>query len=105
MDGTGIDKHDKLGPQQQLQRAVNDARAVASTFVSLGFEVVRAENVERGTFNSEWQKFLDKLSPDDTAAIYFSGHGVEIEGLNFLLPRDIPNIICVHVILSIVSGV
>jgi formylglycine-generating enzyme required for sulfatase activity len=38
------------------------------------------------------QKFLDKLSPDDTAAIYFSGHGVEVEGLNFLLPRDIPNI-------------
>src|SRR5262249_19730391 len=80
------------GPQQQLQRAVNDARAIASTFVSLGFEVVRAENVERGTFNSEWQKFLDKLSPDDTAAINFSGHGVEIERINFLLPRDIPNI-------------
>jgi hypothetical protein len=43
--------------------------------------LVRAENVGRG-------QFLDKLQPDDTAAIYFSGHGVEIEGLNFLLPRD-----------------
>ena len=88
----GIDKYDKLGPQQQLQRAVNDARSVGAAFASLGFEVVRAENVGRGAFNAEWQKFLDKLQPDDTAAIYFSGHGVEIEGLNFLLPRDVPNI-------------
>jgi uncharacterized caspase-like protein len=88
----GIDKYDNLGPQQQLQRAVNDARSVGATFASLGFEVVRAENASRATFNAEWQKFLDKLQPGDTAAIYFSGHGVEIEGLNFLLPRDVPNI-------------
>ena len=44
------------------------------------------------TFNALWQKFLDKINPGDTAAVYFSGHGVEIEGLNFLLPRDVPNI-------------
>ena len=88
----GIDKYDNLGPQQQLQRAVNDARSVGAALASLGFEVVRAENVGRGAFNAEWQKFLDKLQPGDTAAIYFSGHGVEIEGLNFLLPRDVPNI-------------
>jgi hypothetical protein len=54
----GIDKYDKLGPQQQLQRAVNDARAVGAAFASLGFEVVRAENVGRGAFNAEWQKLV-----------------------------------------------
>ena len=88
----GIDKYDNLGQQQQLQRAVNDARSVGGALASLGFEVVRAENVGRGAFNAEWQKFLDKVQPGDTAAIYYSGHGVEIEGLNFLLPRDLPNI-------------
>jgi uncharacterized caspase-like protein len=72
----GIDKYDNLGPQKQLQRAVNDARSVGAAFASVGFEVVRAENVGRGSFNAEYQKFLDKLQPDDTAAIYFSGHGV-----------------------------
>jgi carboxyl-terminal processing protease len=35
---------------------------------------------------------LDKLAPGDTAAFYFSGHGVEIEGQNFLLPRDLPDV-------------
>ena len=88
----GIDKYDNLGPQQQLQRAVNDARSISAALAPLGFEVVSAENVGRATFNAQWQKFLDKINPGDTAAVYFSGHGVEIEGLNFLLPRDVPNI-------------
>jgi hypothetical protein len=88
----GVDKYDNLGPQQQLQRAVNDARAVSAALASIGFEVLAAENVGRGAFNAKWQQFLDTLQPDDTAAIYFSGHGIEIEGSNFLLPRDVPNI-------------
>ena len=88
----GTDKYDNLDKARQLQRAVNDARAVGAAFRSLGFEVVAAENLTRGQFNGEWQKFLDKLVTGDTAAIYYAGHGVEIEGLNFLLPRDIPDI-------------
>jgi uncharacterized caspase-like protein len=88
----GTDKYDNLDKTRQLQRAVNDARAVGAAFRSLGFEVIAAENLTRGQFNGEWQKFLDKLATGDTAAIYYAGHGVEIEGLNFLLPRDIPDI-------------
>jgi urea transport system substrate-binding protein len=88
----GTDKYDNLDKSRQLQRAVNDARAVGAAFKALGFEVIAAENLTRGQFNSEWQKFLDKLKAGDTAAIYYAGHGVEIEGLNFLLPRDIPDI-------------
>jgi uncharacterized caspase-like protein len=88
----GIDKYDNLAPQQLLQRAVNDARSVVAALAPLGFEVVSAENVGRAIFNEQWQKFLEKINPGDTAAVYFSGHGVEIEGLNFLLPRDVPNI-------------
>jgi hypothetical protein len=88
----GTDKYDNLDNTRQLQRAVNDARAVGVALKALGFELVAAENLTRGQFNSEWQKFLDKLAAGDTAAIYYAGHGVEIEGLNFLLPRDIPDI-------------
>jgi len=54
--------------------------------------VLAGENVNRAAFNAQWQSFLDKIAAGDTAAIYFSGHGVEIEGLNFLLPRDLPNV-------------
>jgi uncharacterized caspase-like protein len=88
----GTDKYDNLDRTRQLQRAVNDARAVGAAFKMLWFEVIAAENLTRGQFNNEWQKFLDKIKAGDTAAIYYAGHGVEIEGLNFLLPRDIPDI-------------
>jgi hypothetical protein len=88
----GIDAYDRLGPDKQLQRATNDARAVSRAFAALGFEVLLAENVSRSEFTAGWQRFLEKIEPGDTAVLYFSGHGVEIEGLNFLLPRDVPNV-------------
>lgn len=88
----GIDRYDNLGPQQQLLRAVSDSRAMGLAMASLGFDVIAAEDTARGAFNEQWQAFLDNTKAGDTVAIYFSGHGVEIEGLNFLIPRDVPNI-------------
>jgi hypothetical protein len=88
----GIDTYDRLGPDKQLQRAVNDARSVSKAFDALGFQVVLAENISRSAFTEVWQSFLDRIQPGDIAAVYFSGHGVEIEGLNYLLPRDVPNV-------------
>ena len=35
-------------------------------------------------------RFAARLGPNDLAFVHFSGHGVEIDGDNFLLPRDIP---------------
>lgn len=86
----GINDYPKLNQAAQLKRAVNDAQAVADTFTDLGFEVTLSKNASRATFNEAWQVFLDSVNENDTAAIYFSGHGVEIEGQNFIIPSDIP---------------
>ena len=59
----GTDKYDNLDKTRQLQRAVNDARAVGAAFKTLGFEVIAGENLTRGQFNSQLQRFLDKLKP------------------------------------------
>ena len=88
----GNDKYVNLGARAQLQRAVNDARAVSQAFKDLGFEVTKIEDASRPAFNAKWQQFLNSIENGDVAAFYFSGHGIEIEGLNFLLPSDIPNI-------------
>ena len=86
----GIDVYDNLAREKRLQRAVNDARAMGNALTALGFAVTQGENLSRAEFNARWQKFLDGISEGDVAAIYFSGHGIEIEGLNYLLPRDVP---------------
>jgi hypothetical protein len=88
----GIDRYDNLPAAQQLDRAVNDASAIASTLASLHFAVTPGKNLSRAQFNALWQAFLDAIKPGDDIVIYFAGHGVEIEGLNFLIPRDIPAI-------------
>src|SRR5262245_55768175 len=86
----GINKYDNLPRERQLVKAVNEARSIEVALKSVGFEVVKAEDVGRSAFNLAWQQLLNKLSPGDEVAVFFSGHGVEIEGGNYLIPRDVP---------------
>ena len=86
----GINKYDNLPRERQLVKAVNDARAVDVALKSVGFEVIKAEDVGRSAFNLAWQQLLNKLGPGDEVTVFFSGHGVEIEGGNYLIPRDVP---------------
>jgi formylglycine-generating enzyme required for sulfatase activity len=86
----GINTYDNLGPNLQLLKAVNDSKAVASVLKDIGFQVIAAENTTRPNFLRAWQRFLDTVAPGDVTALYFSGHGVEINGSNYLLVRDAP---------------
>ena len=88
----GIDVYDNLPAHEQLKKAVNDAKAMAAALRELGFEATVEENVARLAFTRAWQRFLNRLEPGDTAALFFAGHGVEIGGLNYLLPRDVPKV-------------
>jgi uncharacterized caspase-like protein len=88
----GIDQYDNLKPDQQLKKAVNDSRSVGEALRSLGYDVQEAENVSRLDLLRQWQRFLNGVDAGDEAAFYFAGHGVEIDGLNFLLPKDVPRV-------------
>jgi hypothetical protein len=89
----GIDVYDNLPAVEQLQKAVNDARAMGAALRELGFETAVEENLAKVPFARAWQRFLNLLEPGDTAALFFAGHGVEIGGLNYLLPRDVPKVV------------
>jgi hypothetical protein len=63
-----------LPADQQLKKAVNDARATA--FRELGLSATLAENLPQLAFNRAWQRFLNELQqPGDIAAFFFAGHG------------------------------
>ena len=74
-----------------LQKAVNDARALGRTLKDLDVELITAENLTRRAMNQKLQEFAAKLGRGDEALFFFAGHGVQIDGQNFLLPTDIPN--------------
>lgn len=86
----GIGTYDHLAPDKQLKNPVNDAEGVSAKLRDIGFRVTEAPNLKRSAFNEKWQSVLDGLTAEDTFVLFFSGHGVQIEGENYLLPRDIP---------------
>jgi uncharacterized caspase-like protein len=59
----------------QLHKAVNDADAVAAELSKLGFDVVKAQDVGRRAMSPALVELEGKISPGDTALVYFAGHG------------------------------
>jgi uncharacterized protein len=74
----------------RLQKAVGDARAMKRALEKTGFEVDLLINPDRSAFNTGISEFTGKLGPGDVALIHYSGHGVALDGENYLLPVDAP---------------
>ncbi|WP_043747738.1 caspase family protein [Methylobacterium nodulans] len=89
----GVDTYPNLGPAAALERPVADARAVAETLEAIGFRVtLLSAAVTQETFLRRFGAFADQVQPGDTALFYFAGHGIALQGTNYLLPSDIPAI-------------
>lgn len=86
----GIDRYDNLDQFRQLRRAVNDAQAIAEALSALGFLVTLKHNTSQSDFFLAFDTFNQAIEEGDTVAFYFSGHGIQISGLNYLLPADAP---------------
>jgi uncharacterized protein len=74
----------------KLQKAVGDARAMKLALEKTGFEVDLLINPDRSAFNTGISEFTAKLRAGDVALIHYSGHGVALDGENYLLPIDAP---------------
>jgi hypothetical protein len=82
--------NDRYQNVPQLQKAVNDARTIGQALKSLGFDVTVGENLTHTKMSQELVAFAAGVRPGDVALFYYSGHGFEIKGENFLLPVDVP---------------
>lgn len=72
-----------------LAKAVNDARAIGKELQEFGFEVLLRTDVDRRGLLKARREFLDQLSGGDVAVLFYAGHGVQLQGTNYLLPVDI----------------
>ena len=86
----GNDSYSALAPAEQLRKAVNDANAVGDALAALGFDVTRGQNLTRSEMLAELFTMANKLDRGDVAFFFYAGHGVSIDGANYLLPADIP---------------
>jgi uncharacterized caspase-like protein len=77
-------------PKVPLANPENDARLVAGNLRRLGFEVNLQLNVNVLQFRRALREFARRVQQDDAVAVlYYAGHGVQIDGRNYLLPVDI----------------
>lgn len=70
----------------QLQNPVNDAKAMTKKLLDMKFHVTQATNLDHTKMQETIQEFEQSLSKQDVAFFYFSGHGAQVNGKNFLIP-------------------
>ncbi len=69
-----------------LSNPVNDARAVEKLLKELGFATTLRINQNRRDLEESIDSFTASLKPEDEAIFYYSGHGAQVEGENYLIP-------------------
>ena len=74
---------------QELVNPGNDARAIADMLTQVGFDVVDfRQDVGVLEFKRAVREFMTQAANSDIAVVYYSGHGMEFDGSNYLIPVD-----------------
>lgn len=73
----------------KLPNPANDATAMARSLSNVGFHVYQAIDLDRAGMTDVIGQFLNAVTPGSEALVYYAGHGVELDGQNYLLPIDI----------------
>jgi uncharacterized caspase-like protein len=72
-----------------LANPANDAGAMAEMFKKAGFDVVDSRrDLKAQEMRRALREFTDKARGADIAVMYFAGHGLEVDGTNYLVPVD-----------------
>lgn len=69
-----------------LRNPVNDARAMSKVLRGLGFEVTEKENLTQKEMKKEIQAFGQRIQKGGVGLFYFAGHGMQVNGRNYLIP-------------------
>jgi hypothetical protein len=73
----------------RLANPVNDAALVAEMFSHAGFEKVTIKlNLDLSGMRKALREFGASVRDAEVAAIYYAGHGIELDGNNYLIPTD-----------------
>lgn len=75
--------------QRPLANPRNDAELMASTLKRLGFVVTQSHDLDRKELFASVSAFTEKLPEGAVAMVYYAGHGMQINGANYLLPTDL----------------
>lgn len=82
--GNGAYAHVKALPNPP-----NDARSIAKSLRDIGFTVSEGIDLDRAAMQKTTRDFLREAARAQVAVVYYAGHGVQIDGRNYLVPVDV----------------
>lgn len=71
-----------------LENPQRDAEAMTSLLKSLGFEVLSGINLGKRETEQKISQFSDMASESDVSLFYYAGHGIQVDGINYIVPVD-----------------
>jgi hypothetical protein len=72
----------------RLANPTNDADDMTAALRKLGFEVVVVKDVDKRSLEMVLANFGRQAQEADAALVYYAGHGIQFQGLNYLMPVD-----------------
>jgi formylglycine-generating enzyme required for sulfatase activity len=72
--------------QGPLRNPANDARAIGNTLKDLGFDVTLQFNLNLRQMDEAVRGFGQKIKDGGIGLFYYAGHGVQVDGVNYLAP-------------------
>lgn len=82
----GNSAYDKVA---RLGNPANDASRMAEIFKAAGFDAVDLRrDLKIADMRRALRDFVDRSADADVAVVYYAGHGIEVDGVNYLIPVD-----------------
>ncbi len=72
-----------------LKNPVNDAKDIAELLKQIGFDVILKTDVSKRTLENATNDFYQKLKRADVGFFFYAGHGMQIDGMNYLIPMNV----------------
>jgi tetratricopeptide (TPR) repeat protein len=72
-----------------LKNPSNDARSMQNVLKECGFDVILVENADNKTIKNQIKTFTEQLKNYGTGLFFYAGHGIEVDGVNYLMPIDV----------------
>ena len=72
----------------KLKNPVHDADALTTVLKKLSFNVATLKDIDIDRFDAGLRDFREQLTPNSVALFFFAGHGLQIDGVNYLLPLN-----------------
>jgi hypothetical protein len=79
-------KYSDLG---ELRNPAQDGQLIATSLRSAGFDVVSRHDLSDEQFRAALRQLARDSAKYDVTLVYYAGHGVQLDGVNYLLPVDI----------------